>query len=444
MAVPKQFEELLDFTVEPDQLFFEKRAYIRYDADRDEYKSDFTGRTDKIVIEWKNKGFILGPTSTLNFDLKLDGAESFGVGKAVVNGALFRGESAATIFARARLFVADQVVLDEDFLHRRIDIVDRWSCSPEYLEQTGQMMGYDDEGVFEGGQETRFNSDLTDDPTSNVSSVRSVSIPLHHLLDFFSQHRLFPSTLVRGSMRLELDLLPVLEAVVSTNAAAQGDEVLTVSRARLYFDEMIPRPMIMSQLLEAEQTIGLEYPFTSYIGKQFKIAASSPGRHFFDFPEAASRAIMFFVRASQSTDDTTQTNESAKAGLKYTQFINSWRVRLGKLYLPANSGVDNVAKAMAQGLMAFNNLVSCSRPPAVNIDQFIGVDLANRSAHVMAVSLSREDVSADGASGELIRFDKGLTFEVDLKNVAEPINLTGYLLHEKLMKIQGGVVLMSS
>lgn len=443
MSVPKQFEELLDFTVEPDQLFFEKRAYIRYEADRDQYISDFTGRKDKIVFEWKNKGFILGPTSTLNFDLRLDGS-MFGVGEAVVNGALFRGESAATIFERVRLFVADQVVIDEDFVHRRIDIVDRWSCSPEYLLTTGQMMGYADEGIFEGGAGTRFNSNDTDDITSNNSSVRSVSIPLHHLLDFFGQHRLFPAPLIRGSMRLELDLLPVQTACITTQAVLQGDEIMTVNRPRLYFDEMIPRTQVMSQLLEAEQTIGLEYPFTSYIGKQFKIAANSPGRIFFDFPESASRAIMFFVRASLVNSDTISTNESAKGGAKYTDIINSWRVRLGKLYLPANSGVNSPAQAMAMGLMAFNNLASCSRPPSVDIDNFIGFAGTNRSSHVMAVSLSREDVSADGASGELIRFDKGLTWEGEVKDVGEAVNFTGYLLIQKLMKIQGGVVIMSN
>ena len=440
MAFPRQFEELLDFTVMADQLLTERRSHIRYDADRSQYITNIAGRKDKIVIEWKSKGFIVGPTSTLNFDLELKGTDALGIGELDTD---FRGESAATLFERIRLFVSDQVVVDEDFSHRRIDITDRWSCASDYLFTNGQMQGYADEGLFTVTEETRFNSEFSNDPNNVNQAVRSVSIPLHHILDFFGQSRLIPAPLIRGSIRLELDLLPAVQAVVWNAVNPNADGIVQIDRVRLYLDEMILRTNVMSQLLEAEQTVGLEYPFTSYIGKQFTIPANNPGRIFFDFPESASRAIMFMVRASLVSADSTDGSKSAKLGMNYNDIINSWRIRLGKLYIPTNSDVDNTAQALATGLIAFNNLVMCSRPPAVNIDEFVGTT-AEGSSHVMAVTLARESVSVDGASGELIRFDKGLTFEASLKDFANPIHLTGYLLHEKLMKIQGVIILMSS
>lgn len=441
MAFPKQFQELLDFTVADNQEITERRSHIRYDADRSQYLTTGTdlGRKDKVVIEWKSRGFIVGPTSTINFDLTLDGVNAEGIGKLQ---APFNGESAATLFERVRLFVSDQVVVDEDFTHRRIDICDRFSCATDYLFTNGQMQGYVDEGNFEGGNETRFNSDLPDDG-GVTQAIRSVSIPLHHMLDFFGQSRLIPAPMIRGSMRLELDLLPHIQAVVWGGAGLNVDGVVQLDRVRLYLDEMILKTDIMSQLLEGEQTVGIEYPFTSYIGKQITIPANNPGRIFFDFPESASRAIMFFVRASTVAQDSTDAELSAKLGMRYDTLINSWRVRLGKTYIPTNSDVSKVAQALATSLDAFNNLASCSRPPAIDMELFIGTDL-EQSGHVMAVTLTREDVSVDGASGELIRFDKGLTFEANVKDVGEAVHLTGYLLIQKLMKIQGGVILMSS
>lgn len=440
MTFPRQFEELLDFTVASDQMLAERRSYIRYDADRSQYISNLVGRKDKIVIEWKSKGFIVGPTSTLNFDLQLSGDDSRGIGET---GTVFRGESAATLFERVRLFASDQVIVDEDFTHRRIDMTDRWSCASDYLFTSGEMQGYDDFGLFAGGKETRFNSDDTNDPNSVNQAIRSVSIPLHHILDFFGQSRLIPAPLIRGSMRLELELLPAVQAVVWGSSPPNANGVMQLDRVRLYMDEMILRTSVMSQLLEAEQTVGIEFPFTSYIGKQFTIPANNPGRIFFDFPESASRAIMFMVRASLVSADTTDGTKSAKLGMNYNDIINSWRVRLGKLYMPTNSDVDKTAQAMATGLLAFNNLASCSRPPAVTLDEFLGTT-EKGSSHIMAVTLVREEVSVDGASGELIRFDKGLTFEANVKNFGSAVHFTGYLLIEKLLKLQGGVLLMSS
>lgn len=396
--------ESMFFEIENDSNVIISRNTTEYFADRPSYTAG-----DTAVIQFNTKNhFMYGPNCRLEGRLEIVGDAN-----ARISTDITLGHSVMAVFKRLILRSGSFELASENKINKRVDMVDNMSCPRQYMFTQGANMGYVEE--FPPGV-SRFVLGVGFD---------DFSIPLHHVLGFFSQTSLIPTGLMKDGLRFEFELESASRAIVWIGAAQQ----YFIKDLRIVSDEYHLSDLVLGQLIERELHDGIKFSYETYKHKEGIITKT--GTSEFDIDENVNRALSFLVRISSNLDEDQPTAEYLRS--IFYQEIRSWRVKLGKEYMPKNYDVTNVVRSYQETLKAFNNLANCVQPPSVKLIDYF------QSKHTIGVDLEKNNVSSEGAAGVKTTRRDNLRFIVNVfVGIGEFYRVHMFVHYQKVVMLKSG------
>lgn len=336
-----------------------KRSY----ANLDSYQQN-----GKAIITW-NTGtdYVDGINSYLTFKVKTVGAGSTAT---FASGSAINFIENITITSRSGV----EVEREEGVNMLRRDI-DRYSCSQDWLDHFGSVMGYGNQTISE--TESQF------------------CIPLNRICGLCNTRKLIPSQLA-GGLRWEIQLASVEQALQSLATVPTNYEITDLT---MVLDTYQLADSIQKKLNQISAQSGLEFFYETHDRTKGSISSSSKAS--IVVRKAVSRALSA-VAKTVLTDDAEKIAKDSFAS--ETNDVSSFQWRLGSLYFP-NQPLRTKEEMYYYAQYAFDKVKHCSKQNSVSLTDFTGTE------GLTAVTLERSNVL--GLSGLPLNNSRSLQLDID-------------------------------